>query len=76
MSLALSASAFELGSCLKASHDHQIISNNIHPRVIFCSDGRGAADALGGGGWSDKADVGDFKVSRLLCTTHMCSASS
>jgi hypothetical protein len=41
----------------------QILSNNIHPRVIFCSDGRGG-DALGGGAWSDKVDLGDVKLTR------------
>jgi hypothetical protein len=41
----------------------QIVSNNIHPRVIFCSNGRGG-DALGGGAWSDKVDLGDVKLTR------------
>ena len=41
-----------------------MLSNNIHPRVIFCSDGKGGGGALAVGGWSIKADVGDVKVTR------------
>jgi len=46
---------------------NQVVSNNIHPRVIFVSDGKGGGggDALGGGGWVNRGDVGDVKVTRL-----------
>jgi hypothetical protein len=55
-----------------------LLSNNIHPRVIFCSDGKGgggACNSLAVGGWSVKADVGDVKVIRLAlaaaCPSHV-----
>jgi hypothetical protein len=54
---------FCIQSFLCPTSTFQILSNNIHPRVIFCSDGRGG-DALGGGAWSDKVDLGDVKLTR------------